>query len=147
MFYYFGYGSNISLKSLKAKGVDPISFEPAFLEDWELCFDLPNFFHIEGGTGNIRPAKGRVVHGVLYECLDAQLYIIDKLEAKKKKKKKKKKKVKTYLKRSALALVYIGIEGRRKEGQQPSQRYKNILVHGANEMNLSKDYIQELEAI
>ncbi|MFK7826572.1 MAG: gamma-glutamylcyclotransferase [Oligoflexales bacterium] len=139
--------SKLELKSLKAKGVDPISFEPAFLEDWELCFDLPNFFHIEGGTGNIRPAKGKAVHGVLYECLDEQLPILDELEAEGVCYDRKKKKVKTYLKRSALALVYVGIEDRRKEGQQPSQRYKNILVQGANEMNLSKHYIQELEAI
>ena len=113
MFYYFGYGSNISLTSLKAKGVDPISYEPAVLQDWELCFDLPNFFHIEGGTGNIRPAKGSSVHGVLYECLDDHLPILDELEAEGVSYNRKKREVKTYLKRRAIAYVFIGIEGRR----------------------------------
>ena len=147
MFYYFGYGSNISLTSLKAKGVDPISYEPAFLEGWELCFDLPNFFHIEGGTGNIRPREDKTVHGVLYECLDEHLPILDELEAKGVCYVRKKMEVRTYHKRSAVAYIYIGIEDRRQEGQQPSQRYKNILVHGAKEMNLNKDYIESLESI
>ena len=81
MFYYFGYGSNLSVVSLRAKGVDPLSSEPGTLSGWRLAFDIPDFFRIEGGTGNIRPERGHTVHGVVHACRDADLAALDKLEA------------------------------------------------------------------
>ena len=39
MFYYFGYGSNMSDRSLRAKGVEALNAEPAVLSDWRLAFN------------------------------------------------------------------------------------------------------------
>ena len=52
MFHYFGYGSNINLISLKAKGVEPTSSEWGMIPGWRLRFNVQHWFRHEGGVGN-----------------------------------------------------------------------------------------------
>ena len=56
MFYYFGYGSNVNMISLRAKGVTPDSSVQAILFGWKLTFNIPHFFQNEGGVGNVQPS-------------------------------------------------------------------------------------------
>lgn len=147
MFYYFGYGSNMSARALKAKGVTPLSAEPAILEGWRLTFNIPDFFLIEGGTGNIELAPGHVVHGVLYSCRSEHLEVLDELEAVGVSYRRVKTMVSSYSGRSVSAFVYIGIPERLKEGYQPSRRYLNILVQGAEQMNLDPHYVRHLKGL
>lgn len=147
MFYYFGYGSNMSARALKAKGVTPLSAEPAILEDWRLTFNMPDFFLIEGGTGNIETASGHAVHGVLYSCRSEHLEVLDELEAVGVAYRRVKTMVSTYSGRSVSAYVYVGIAERLKEGYQPSRRYLNILVQGAEQMQLDPAYVKLLKAL
>src|SRR5688572_762967 len=112
MFYYFGYGSNMSVNALKAKGVEPLSAEPAILDGWRLSFNIPDFFLIEGGTGNIEIAEMRQVHGILYSCRNEHLEVLDELEAVGVSYQRVKTIVTTYSGRSVSTYVYIGLPER-----------------------------------
>jgi sulfite reductase alpha subunit-like flavoprotein len=144
MFYYFGYGSNMSVVSLRAKGVVPLSSEPAILDGWRLAFDIPDFFRIEGGTGNIRRREGDVVHGVLHGCRSSDLATLDKLEAVGVSYERIETSVRTYNRRRARAYVYVGITQILDETCLPSERYRNILVNGATDMRLDSAYVDRL---
>lgn len=144
MFYYFGYGSNLSETALRAKRVRPISAEPATLDGWHLCFDIPNFFSIEGGTGNIERIPGQRVHGVLYGCEDQDLAALDELEALNVAYSRQSMTVETYAGKRCAAYVYIGLDGITTQGLKPSRRYLNILIQGAEAWNLDATYIEQL---
>ncbi len=82
MFWYFGYGSNMALRSLRAKGVEPHRTERAVLRGWRLRFNVQHFFRHEGGVGNIEPDQpSAVVWGVLHWCEDEHLARLDAAEA------------------------------------------------------------------
>lgn len=160
MFYYFGYGSNLSVISLRAKGVVPVRSEPASLEGWSLRFNLPNFFPIEGGVGNIVPdsvsitetgtetsATSGVVHGVLHLCHDGDLASLDELEAEGIAYERKVFTVSSYDGRKVEAFVYVARPELLDDSCKPSKRYKNILVQGAKQMRFPSTVVAELEAI
>ncbi|RYG75705.1 gamma-glutamylcyclotransferase, partial [bacterium] len=147
MFYYFGYGSNLSVPSLRAKGVDPLSSEPAILDGWRLSFDLPDFFAIEGGTGNIQRSEPDAVHGVLHGCRNADLARLDSLEAVGISYERIEGTVTTYSGKRARAFVYVGLPSILDGQCLPSERYKNILVRGASDMRLDARYIDRLRAL
>ena len=83
MFWYFGYGSNMDLTSLRAKGVEPHTSERAVLRGWRLRFNVHHFFRHEGGVGNIEPSDDPTdaVWGVLHQCDDEHLALLDAAEA------------------------------------------------------------------
>lgn len=73
MAMYFAYGSNLDWRNWSAfcarHSADPNCMKaigPALLPDVELVFNYRSVLR-EGGALNIRPHKGQVVHGVLYE--------------------------------------------------------------------------------
>ncbi|RYZ59432.1 MAG: hypothetical protein EOP07_04080 [Proteobacteria bacterium] len=146
MFYYFGYGSNMNGASLKAKGVEPLSAEPAILKGWQLKFNIPDFFSIEGGTGNIIPADGHDVHGVLYSCEENASATLDQLEAVGINYERTKVHVCTYSGQTVEAHAYIGITEKLREGYQPSRRYLNLLVKGASISGLDMRYQRKLRS-
>lgn len=141
MFHYFGYGSNMSATSLAAKGVESERSEPAVLRDWRLSFTVPNFFAIEGCTGNIVPDEGRAVHGVLYACDDRYLPVLDELEAVDVAYARRELEVETYGGERVVAYVYVGLPARVVPEGMPSLRYRNILVQGARDAGLRDDYV------
>ncbi len=147
MFYYFGYGSNLSVISLAAKGVTPLRSEPAILQGYRLTFNVPDFFFIEGGTGNITHSPGDAVHGVLHACRDADLASLDRLEALGVCYEREEKSVITYSGRRRRAYIYVGIRSilvGDGEENRPSARYRNILVKGAESAALDRGYIEWL---
>lgn len=144
MFFYFGYGSNMSVSSLRAKGVTAMRSEAAMLEGWRLTFNIPEFFRIEGGTGNIELCPNASVHGVLHACRDADLATLDQLEAVGSVYNRIEASVLTYTGRRAHAYVYVGIPAITNPHCLPSQRYLNILTSGAEQMRLDPDYIAQL---
>lgn len=146
MFFYFGYGSNMSVTSLRAKGVAAMRSEAAMLEGWQLTFNIPEFFRIEGGTGNIELCPNASVHGVLHACRDADLATLDQLEAVGIVYNRIEASVLTYTGRRARAYVYVGLPGRTNAQGLPSQRYLNILTSGAEQMRLDPDYIAQLRS-
>lgn len=74
-FQYFGYGSNMNLIALRAKGVEPLRSAPAELGAWRLCFNVRHWFRHEGGVANIEPsnAPNERLLGVVHLCEDETL--------------------------------------------------------------------------
>lgn len=146
MFFYFGYGSNMNMIALKAKGVTPVSSERAILHNWRLTFDVPHFFQHEGGVGNVHPSDNPndSVHGILHECHEEDLPTLDELEALGVVYSREEVEVETYKSQKHQAYVYVGIPTRLDESSSPSERYLNILVNGAKLAKLDESYVEAL---
>lgn len=146
MFYYFGYGSNINLISLRAKGVEPVTSQKATLRGWRLRFNVQHWFRHEGGMGNIElgTADDRV-EGMVYLCEDAHLASMDAMES-----------FGVAYDRIAVSLetetgpitawAYVGLPDFIDNSCLPSRRYLNIILKGANAAGLSEEYIQTIES-
>ena len=148
MFRYFGYGSNMALGSLRAKGVEPRASERAVLRGWRLRFNVSHFFRHEGGVGNIEPSENPTdaVWGVLHLCEHEHLALLDAAEA--------------YghgydrIEVSVLAdsgvkraLTYVGMPSFIDDGCRPTQRYLNILLQGATANGLDPAYLDMLRRL
>jgi sulfite reductase (NADPH) flavoprotein alpha-component len=147
MFHYFGFGSNMNITSLRAKGVEPLASRRAVLHGWRLRFNVQHFFRHEGGVGNIErcDAQGERVLGVLYDCPDEALPPLDAVEA-----------CGHGYERISVeveadgeqvhALTYVGMPAFIDDGCLPSRRYLNIVIDGARRAGLDPDYVQQLMA-
>jgi gamma-glutamylcyclotransferase (GGCT)/AIG2-like uncharacterized protein YtfP len=145
MFWYFGYGSNISLASLHAKGVDPRVSHRATLRGWQLCFNVKHFFPHEGGVGNITRTddSSDVVRGVVHLCEDAHLKWLDAAEAYGHGYDRQKVCVDTdYGERRAL--TYVGARAFIDNSCLPTKRYLNIMIKGAVAAGLDLAYVDAL---
>ena len=145
VFRYFGYGSNMDLRSLRAKGVRPLASERAVLRGWRLRFNVRHFFRHEGGVGNIEPSgeAGDAVWGVLHQCEDEHLALLDAAEA--------------YghgydrievavaaCGEDQRAITYVGMPSFLDDACRPTQRYMNIVLQGAETAELDTAYVDAL---
>jgi gamma-glutamylcyclotransferase (GGCT)/AIG2-like uncharacterized protein YtfP len=87
MAVYFAYGSNLDWQNWSEfcarHGADPrcmTPIAPALLPDVELVFNYRSVLR-EGGALNIRPRKGQVVHGVLYDVDERGWEVLDLKES------------------------------------------------------------------
>jgi hypothetical protein len=145
MFRYFGFGSNMNMTSLRAKGVEPFTAQCATLQGWRLRFNVQHFFRHEGGVGNIERTDepdDRVL-GVLYECPDEALAPLDAVEAFGHGYDRITVGVETDNEQVS-ALTYIGMPEFIDDNCLPSRRYLNIVVEGARRAGLDSDYVQAL---
>lgn len=151
MFQYFGFGSNMSLQSLRAKGIAPLASTRAVLHGWRLRFNVQHFFRHEGGVGNIEytghPHDG--VLGMLHECADDALALLDAAEAYG----HGYDRIKVAVEpdhtgaESGIripALTYVGMPEFIDDSCRPSRRYLNIILHGGREAGLDADYLRAL---
>lgn len=144
-FEYFGYGSNMSLTSLRAKGVVPVASRRATLRGYELRFNVHHWFRHEGGVGNVWPseAPGAAVQGVVHRCHRDALDSLDAVES-----------FGVGYDRITVrldttegpveAVTYVGIPNYLDHRCRPTRRYLNILVKGAVAAGLDADYIEAL---
>lgn len=144
--HYFGYGSNLHLPALKAKGVTPRRSVRARLHGWQLAFDVRHWFPHEGGMGNIHrtddPAD--VVEGVLHVCDDEALVMLDRLEAYGVGYDRVVVPVETD-DGTVHAQAYVGLPAFLDASCRPTRRYLNILLRGALAAGLPAEYIRRLE--
>lgn len=146
MFYYFGYGSNMHLTSLRAKGVEPLISERATLPGWKLAFNVKHFFKHEGGVANILPASpSDAVQGVVHLCNDDALAKLDAAEAFGFGYDRVQVSVQT-ANATSDATAYVGMPGLLDDTCKPSQRYLNILCAGADSAGLDANYCAVLRA-
>lgn len=147
MFRYFGYGSNLNITSLRAKGVEPLASRRAVLPGWRLRFNVQHFFRHEGGVGNIERSDvpGDRVLGVLYDCPDETLAPLDAVEACGHGYDRINVDVEADGKQVS-ALTYVGMPEFIDDSCLPSRRYLNIVTDGARQAGLDPDYVQNLEA-
>lgn len=145
MFHYFGYGSNLNLTSLRAKGVEPSSSERAVLHGWKLAFNVRHWFHHEGGVGNIIPTNNSEdqVQGMLHVCNDEHLSLLDAVEAYGTGYDRVEVEVETQH-GMIRATTYIGMPGYLDDNCLPTRRYLNIILKGAQAAGLDEAYIENL---
>ncbi len=147
MFKYFGYGSNINLISLKAKGVRPLNSEIAILKGWKLKFNVEHWFKHEGGVGNIELGIPEVdwVEGVVHDCVDDHLKFLDLMEAYGVGYDRTEVQVET---KSGIksAITYVGLPGYINNACLPTDRYMSIIIKGAKNAGLSNSYIKALQS-
>lgn len=143
---YFGYGSNMDLTSLRAKGVEPLRSTRARLPGWALRFNVAHYFRHEGGVGNIVPTGQRsdVVVGVVHECRDEDLAALDLVEAYGVGYDRVTVDLETEA-GSVQALAYVGIDSFIDESCLPTRRYLNILVKGAQAAGIDPAYVAQLD--
>ena len=142
---YFGFGSNMQISSLRAKGVEPHRSEQAALRGWRLRFNVQHFFRHEGGVGNVEPSDdpNDVVLGVVHLCEEAHLPSLDGAEAF----------GHGYDRRQVVvhtasgpveAVTYVGMSSFINDACLPAARYLNILVAGAKNAGIDPDYVARL---
>lgn len=147
MFRYFGYGSNLSLVSLRAKGVEPLESSPATLSGWALRFNVRHWFRHEGGMGNV-VRTGRSddrVLGLVHRCHDAHLAPLDAVEAYGWRYDRIEVEVET-AQGPVRALTYVGMPAALDDTCLPTRRYLNIILAGAEAAGLDAGYIARLRA-
>lgn len=151
MFRYFGFGSNMNITSLRAKGIEPLSSRRAVLEGWRLRFNVQHFFRHEGGVGNIeRGGPDDRVLGVLHDCPDDALAALDAMEAYGHGYDRITVDVKaesTEGMERLPAFTYVGMPEFINDTCRPSRRYLNIVVDGARQSGLDADYVSKLAAL
>jgi cation transport regulator ChaC len=147
VFWYFGYGSNMDLQSLRAKGVAPRLSERAVLRGWRLRFNVQHFFRHEGGVGNIERTgePSGVVWGVLHWCEDEHLALLDAAEAYGHGYDRIMVTVRAE-RGEQRAIAYVGMPSFVDDACRPTQRYLNILVQGATAAGLDPAYVDMLRA-
>lgn len=145
MLRYFGYGSNMNLDSLRAKGVSPLASHRATLAGWRLRFNVHHWFRHEGGVGNISPGEGEScrVLGVVHELEDDALAKLDAVESYGVGYDRIEVEVETEG-GSMLATTYVGVPSYLDDSCLPTRRYLNIVVRGAEAAGLDADYIRAL---
>ncbi|EAR61792.1 gamma-glutamylcyclotransferase family protein [Neptuniibacter caesariensis] len=147
MFYYFGYASNMNMTSLRAKGVVPVSSENAELIGWTLKFNVRHWFRHEGGMANIEPATpDDAVLGRIHLIDEQHLAMLDAVESYGEGYDRIEVEVRTS-KGMVKAITYIGLPGYLDNGCLPTQRYLNIITHGAASVGIDEAYISRLRSL
>jgi sulfite reductase (NADPH) flavoprotein alpha-component len=146
VFWYFGYGSNMALRSLRAKGVEPRTSGRAVLRGWQLRFNVQHFFRHEGGVGNIEPTNNpnTEVWGVLHLCEDGHLALLDAAEAYPHGYDRITVTVQTE-RGPQQAVTYVGMQSFLNDACLPTHRYLKILLEGATAARLDPAYIERLK--
>jgi gamma-glutamylcyclotransferase (GGCT)/AIG2-like uncharacterized protein YtfP len=141
---YFAYGSNMERVQMKRLCPGGRFVSTAKLKDYELAFTKMSTSW-GGGVADLRPAKGKVVEGVLWEITDNDLKALDDYEGY----------PSAYIRRSVAvekpsgekvtAIAYFVAKPVRE--YVPSKRYMSALIQGAEEHDLSPEYIAFLEGV
>lgn len=145
MFHYFGYGSNLHLPALRAKGVEPLASVRGRLPGWRLTFNVRHWFPHEGGMGNIRRTGNPddEVQGVVHLCEDSALASLDRMEAYGVGYDRIEVDVQTDT-GPVRAQVYEGLPTFLDDSCVPTRRYLSILIRGAMAAGLDERYIRRL---
>jgi sulfite reductase (NADPH) flavoprotein alpha-component len=145
VFWYFGYGSNMALRSLLAKGVIPHRSERGILRGWRLRFNVQHFFRHEGGVANIEPSNdpSDEVWGVLHWCEDKHLVLLDTAEVYPHGYDRIMVTVRADHGEQQ-AIAYVGTSSFLNEASRPSRRYLSFLLEGAAAADIDPSYIEML---
>lgn len=154
--YYFAYGTNVNLKDMgtwcelrKIRHIRIISKQPAILKDFQLVFDHYSAEY-NGSIANVHPHPGEQVHGVLYNLLDEDFWIIKKKNGVPGICAEYVDPITVYLyDRSPVHRVKLFVvpDERCQPDLKPSEEYLRIIIEGARTENLSPAYISKLESI
>jgi glutamate synthase domain-containing protein 1 len=141
MVLYFAYGSNMLEKQMLERGCLILSKTKGILYDFEFKFNKKS---IDGtGKANIQQKEMSTVEGVVFEINSICLLRVENKE-------------KGYHKQSVQissgenilnCITFVADKTRIDDHLKPSKEYKEKIVHGAKENQLSERYIVFLEKI
>jgi len=140
--WYFAYGSNMSRAQMRSRAGTVLSEQPARLENYELVFNKK----ARGGTAtaNIRPAAGRVVHGLLYQIPESSFRSLDRFESVPEHYRRIEVTVTDSAGKKLPAQVYIAANV--ETGLRPASHYLKTILEGAGEHGLPEEYIGVVKA-
>ena len=141
--HYFGYGSNLRMEFLRELLPSAELVMKAYLPNYEVQWPAWSEKY-KGGTSSINEAPGEIVQGILIECPQEEIEILDYIPG-------------IYVphyKRETF--VVLGEDGqwysaelyrlREIKGPYPPSRpYVEGMLEGAKEVGLSPDYIEKIE--
>ena len=155
--YYFGVGSNMLKSKLLGRGInntkiDIISFVPGVAKNHRLAFNMKGFVPLEPAMGGCEPCDNMECHGALCEVTAENYEKIWKSEGGGQKRPGYEEiivDVYPYGKAEAVKAVTLRAadHARLRTDASPSQRYMDIIVAGAKELNLDENYVKKLESI
>ena len=142
--YHFGYGSNLNLEFLHQYLPSASFVMKAYLPNYEVQFRFWSKKR-QGGISSIIEKPGGLVHGVIYECDEAEIKELDILES-----------VPQGLYRREVFKV-LGEDGawhdadlyrvaKPKGPFTPTKGYVELMLVGARRHGLDPEYIKKIEA-
>jgi hypothetical protein len=141
---YFAYGFNMQSVHMQECCTGCRLVARALLRDHRLVFSRWWAAWGGGGVGDIRPATGQVVEGVVWEITTAHREALDHFEDYPVSYTRKDVTVETIDGRTLAAFAYVA----RPEGDyRPARAYLRRIIDGAREQHLSPGYLAFLEAI
>ena len=79
--YYFAYGSNMTIRRLQERGLQPTAtVGVGYINHWRFKFNKKSYKNPEIGFANIEPFWGERVYGVIFGLRDEDLIKLDKFE-------------------------------------------------------------------
>jgi gamma-glutamylcyclotransferase len=141
---YFAYGSNMERVQLKRLCLKARFVAAAVLPDHELVFSGKSRMW-GGGIADIRDLPGKKVEGVVWEISEAEREALDEYEGYPDLYVRQDVQVRTASGKVVTAFAYVMANPGRE--LPPSKQYKRLLVSGAEEHDLSEEYIAFLESI
>ena len=141
---YFAYGFNMQSGHMQECCPGCRLVARALLRDHRLAFSRWWAAWGGGGVGDIQPAAGQAVEGVVWEITPAHCEALDRFEEYPASYTRKDVRVQTDDGRTLAAFAYAA----RPEGDyRPARAYLDRIIDGAREQGLSPGYLAFLEAI
>ena len=79
--YIFSYGSNMTIKRLTERGLDPIDIVGVgYIDHWRIRFNKKSYKDPTIGFANIEPFWGDRVYGVIFGVREEDIVKLDKFE-------------------------------------------------------------------
>jgi cation transport regulator ChaC len=142
--WYFAYGSNMSgAIFVERRGMQPSAKSWGWVEGYRLCFDLP-VGPGERGVANVVPAAGARTCGVVYRITTEEAERLDRTEGVHGGYYQRIEVVVATPTQPVEAFTYHSVHA--SPGRKPSPRYMALLLDGAREHRLPKDYVAQLLA-
>ena len=140
---YFAYGSNLTLKQMKDRCPGARKIGIGRLYGYEICFPRKSSSREGKGVASIYEKGGRFVEGVLFKLTSSDWNRLDKYEDV----------PNSYIRKSVTISMDDGTEipaetysavPMKGAPFKPSTKYLNLIISGAEENGLSRDYINKL---
>jgi len=141
---YFAYGSNLNYRQMKKRCLSAEVVSKAKKHNYELCFPIISKKRGNKGVASIKELKGSAVEGVVYRISNNDLMKLDRFEANGLRYLRKKVFVKLKGNIKKLVWTYIANSGH-EENYKPGNEYLNLILSGAEQHKLSKNYINKIK--
>jgi gamma-glutamylcyclotransferase (GGCT)/AIG2-like uncharacterized protein YtfP len=140
---YFAYGSNMDPVQMRDRAPGARALGAARLSGWRLTFtrDSPGW---GGGVGHIEPDEGGEVWGVLWDASDDDLHNLDEYEGVAVGAYVRERVTVAHADTEVEAIVYLAVP---RGYKQPSKRYIEALVRGAEAHGLPQEYVSRLRSL